>query len=80
LVAAVAEHWVCSLAVNMNNTDEASLYCRCLETITFSPHKMLKIQTIVHKCAAVNLPYCSTCVAVADFLLSHRDVACRNVV
>ncbi len=33
--------WVCSLAVNMDNTDEASLYC--LETITFSPHKMLKM-------------------------------------
>ncbi len=29
---------ICSLAVDMNNTDEASLYCRRLELITFSPH------------------------------------------
>jgi hypothetical protein len=34
-------------------------------------------------CAAVSLsgkeqsPYCSTCVAVADFLHTHRGVACR---
>jgi hypothetical protein len=35
--------WICSLAVDMKNTDEASLYCRRLETITSSPHKMLKI-------------------------------------
>jgi hypothetical protein len=34
---------ICSLAVDMNNTDEASLYCRPLELITFSPHKMLKM-------------------------------------
>ena len=35
---------ICSLAVNMNNTDEKLLlYCRCLETLTFSLHKMLKM-------------------------------------
>ncbi len=34
----------CLLAVNMNNTDEKLLlYCRCLETLTFSLHKMLKM-------------------------------------
>ncbi len=33
---------ICSLDVNMNNTDEKLLpYCRCLETLTFSLHKML---------------------------------------
>ena len=35
---------ICSSAVNMNNTDEKLLlYCRCLETLTFSLHKMLKM-------------------------------------
>ena len=35
---------ICSLDVNMNNTDEKLLlYCRCLETLTFSLHKMLKM-------------------------------------
>ncbi len=35
---------ICSLAVNMNNTDEKLLlYCRCLETLTFSLHKMLEM-------------------------------------
>jgi hypothetical protein len=30
---------ICSLAVDMNNTDEKLLlYCRCLETLTFSIH------------------------------------------
>jgi len=29
----------------MNNTDEASLYCRCLE-LTSRPHKMLEMQTM----------------------------------
>jgi hypothetical protein len=31
---------ICSLDVNMNNIDEKLLlYCRCLETLTFSLHK-----------------------------------------
>ena len=35
---------ICSLDVNMNNIDEKLLlYCRCLETLTFSRHKMLKM-------------------------------------
>ncbi len=35
---------ICSLAVDMNNTDKKLLlYCRCLETLTFSLHKMLKM-------------------------------------
>ena len=35
---------ICSLGVNMNNIDEKLLlYCRCLETLTFSLHKMLKM-------------------------------------
>ncbi len=35
---------ICSLAVDMNNTDEKLLpYCRCLETLTFSLHKMLNM-------------------------------------
>ncbi len=35
---------ICSLAVNMNNTDEKLLfYCRCLETLTFSLDKILKM-------------------------------------
>ncbi len=35
---------ICSLDVNMNNTDEKLLlYCRCLETLTFSLHKMLEM-------------------------------------
>ena len=35
---------ICSLAVDMNNTDEKFLlYCRCLETLTFRLHKMLKM-------------------------------------
>ena len=30
---------ICSLDVNMNNIDEKLLlYCRCLETLTFSLH------------------------------------------
>jgi hypothetical protein len=52
----------------MNNTDEASLYCRRLELITFSPHKMLKMQTM---CSNI-----SAGIEMADFLL-HRGVACR---
>ena len=37
---------ICSLAINMNNTDEKLLlYCRCLETLTFSLHKMLEMET-----------------------------------
>ena len=35
---------ICSLDVNMNNIDEKLLlYCRCLETLTFSLHKMLEM-------------------------------------
>ena len=35
---------ICSLDVKMNNTDEKLLlYCRCLETLTFSLHKMLEM-------------------------------------
>ena len=35
---------ICSLGVKMNNTDEKLLlYCRCLETLTFNLHKMLKM-------------------------------------
>jgi hypothetical protein len=34
---------ICSLDVDMNNANEASLYCRRLESITFSPQKMLKM-------------------------------------
>ncbi len=35
---------ICSLDVNMNDTDKKLLlYCRCLETLTFSLHKMLKM-------------------------------------
>jgi hypothetical protein len=34
---------LCRTAVYMNNTDKASLYCRRVELITFSPHKMLKM-------------------------------------
>jgi hypothetical protein len=30
----------------MENTEEASLYCRRLEIITSSQHKMLKMQTM----------------------------------
>ena len=34
---------ICSF-VNMNNANEKLLlYCRCLETLTFSLHKMLKM-------------------------------------
>jgi hypothetical protein len=29
---------ICSLDVDMNYANEASLYCRRLESITFSPH------------------------------------------
>ena len=59
----------------------ASLHCRRLETITFSPHKMLKMQTM---CSSNfererTKPYCSTCVAVADFLRSQR-CCLQNVV
>ncbi len=35
---------ICSLDVNMNITDEKLvLYCRCLETLSFSLHKMLEM-------------------------------------
>ena len=35
---------ICSLDVNMNNTDEKLLlYCRCPETLIFSLHKMLEM-------------------------------------
>ena len=35
---------ICSLDVKMNNTDEKLLlYCRCLETLTFSLQKMLEM-------------------------------------
>ncbi len=35
---------ICSLDVNMNYTDEKLLlYCRRLETLTFSLHKMLEM-------------------------------------
>jgi hypothetical protein len=34
---------ICSLDVDMNNANEASLYCRPLESITSSPHKMLEM-------------------------------------
>ncbi len=60
-----------SLAVNMNNTDESFYFTvGVLKLLTFSLHKMLEN---VDYSAAVNLsgkeqsPYCSTCVAVADF-------------
>jgi hypothetical protein len=62
-----------SLAVDMNNTDEASLYCRRLELITFVENVDYVQQYFSGKRTK---PYCSTCVAVADFLL-HRGVACR---
>ncbi len=54
---------ICSLAVNMNNTDESF----------FITVGVLKDVRNVDYNAAVNLsgkeqsPYCSTCVAVADF-------------
>ncbi len=61
----------------MNNANEASLYCRRLESITSSP-QMLKMQTYCSSISArkITKPYYSTCVAVADFLL-HRGVDCR---
>ncbi len=35
---------ICSLDVNMNNTGKKLLlYCRCLETLTISLHKMLEM-------------------------------------
>jgi hypothetical protein len=35
---------ICSLDVKMYNTDEKLLlYCRCLESLIFSLHKMLKM-------------------------------------
>jgi hypothetical protein len=34
---------ICSLDVDMNNCNEASLHRRHLESITFSPHKMLEM-------------------------------------
>jgi hypothetical protein len=37
---------ICSLDVDMNNANEPSLYCRRLESLTFSPQKMLEMQTI----------------------------------
>ena len=45
---------ICSFAVDVNNADEASLYCRRLEliTLTFSPHKMLKMQTMCSNISA----------------------------
>ncbi len=66
---------ICSLAVDINNTDEKLLlYCRCLETFN------LLVFIKCWKCrqsAAVNLSgkeqrtHCSTCVAVAGFLCPH---------
>ncbi len=69
--------WICSLAVDMNNTDEASLYCRCLEIITSSPHKMLKMQTM---CSS-SFSWKEQCLTVPRVLLRptsfvNRDVAC----
>jgi hypothetical protein len=64
---------------NTSSLKIAAPYCRCLETLTFSLHKMLKCRLL---CSSKfewerTKPYCPTCVAVADFLRSHRDVACR---
>ncbi len=63
--------WIFLLAVDMKNTGEASLYCRCLEIITSSPHKMLKMQTMCSSSFSgkEQRTHCSTCVAVADFVL-----------
>ncbi len=72
---------ICSLAVNMNNTDEKLLlYCRCLETLTFSLHKMLKCRLSAADILSgkEQRTHCSTCVAVAGFLCPHGDVACRT--
>ena len=68
---------ICSLAVDMINTDEASLYCRCLELITSSPHKMLKMQTMCSsnfsgKEQSLTVP----CVLLWLTSFLHRDVAC----
>jgi hypothetical protein len=71
---------ICSLAVNMNNTDESFFFTvGVLNLLTFSLHKMLKMQTMCSRKfeRERTKPYCSTCVAVADFLRSHRGVACR---
>jgi hypothetical protein len=58
----------------MNNATEASLFCRRLESITSSPHKMLEMYTMCSSNSAVKItkPYYSTCVAVADFVSSQR--------
>jgi hypothetical protein len=61
----------------MNNTDEASLYCRCLEIITSSPHKMLKMQTMCSssfsgKEQSLTVPR----LLLWPTSLVHRDVAC----
>ncbi len=60
---------ICSLAVDMNNTDEASLYCRRLEFITFSPHVGNVDYVQQYFCRKEQRTHCSTCVAVADFVL-----------
>ena len=70
--------WICLLAVDMNNTDEASLYCRCLEIITSSPHKILKMQTMCsssfsRKGQSLTVPR----VLLWPTSFAHRDVACR---
>ena len=72
---------ICSLDVEMNNTDEKLLlYCRCLEALTFSLHKMLKCRLSAADILSgkEQITHCSTFVAVAGFLCPHGDVACRT--
>jgi hypothetical protein len=51
--------------VNMKNANEASLYCRRLESITSYPHKMCSSNSA----GKITKAYYSTCVAVADLVL-----------
>ncbi len=70
---------ICSLAVNMNNTDEKLLlYCRCLETLVFIRCWKCRLSAAVNLSGKEQRTHCSTYVAVANFLYPHGDVACRT--
>ncbi len=58
---------ICSLDVDMNNTDEKLLlYCRCLETLVFIRCWKCRLSAAVILSGKEQRTHCSTCVAVAD--------------
>jgi hypothetical protein len=70
---------ICSLDVDMNNGNEASLYGRRLESITFIPQKMLEMKTM---CSSISAGK-EQRLTVPRLLLwptsfYHRGVACSH--